>query len=512
MSSDRDKFIIRNTIYLYLRMFVTMAVSIYSSRVVLEVLGVRDYGIYNVVGGVVVILSFLNATMSGTTQRFLNFEMGKGDRLRLRNTFAAAWKIHLWLALIVLIAGETIGVWLVNHYLVIAPERLSEANLVFQYSLLGALAAVLVVPFNGALFANERFGVFAIVQLAMSFLKLGLVVALLYVATIDNLVCYAAGIAAIQCAMSLLTAVFCLKAFPECSLSVRTDKGYMKALIGYSSADLAGNTFYVTGIQGALVVINRVGGTVLNAAAGVTTTVSGALCQFGQSIIMAFRPQIISEYAAGNIDRMMQLMVSCSKYSLLLYSLFAIPVFAEMDYILHLWLTEVPPHSADFCRLVLVSSGEYFTVQTLNAGMHATGDILKFSICTGLTYVVNLPVMYLLMVWTGNVNWAYIVPIVQLMAVVAMTGTMLHNRVAPFSLGEYVRKGILLPGVVIVITGSACVFLGCIVPQSFHRLIITTLLSTVVLVGLSWTAVLTPAMRTEVVSVLKKKLGLRPKS
>lgn len=506
MTTEHDRRIARNTLFLYLRMFITMGVSIYTSRVILTVLGVEDYGIYNVVGGLVLMLGFMNATMSGTTQRFLNYEMGRREAGRLSETFAATWKIHCWLAAVLVIIGETLGLWLVNHYLVFAPERLYAANVVFQLSLVGAVLSVLAVPFSGAMFAHERMGIFAIIQLSASLAKLGIALLLVFVKDTDHLITFTALMVLVQLMQLVWFASYSVSRFSECGFSFKAPSSLVKKLLKYSGADLTGSTFCIVGTQGILVVINRIGGTVLNAAAGVATTVSGALNQFGQTIIMAFRPQIIAEYAAGNYPRMTTLMANCARYSVLLYGVFALPVFLEMDYILEIWLKVVPAHAASFCRIVLISSAIALCNQTLNAGMHATGDILKFSISTGATYMINLPIIYVLMKVTGNPDWAYLVPVAQLLFNFGLIEIMLHNRLRQFSPAVFFLRGLAAPSAMICAAGVVAWLVSTSITPGFLRLTVCCLLTTAVLCSGSWTFLLNAEMRTEVKTKILQKL------
>ncbi|MDE6334506.1 MAG: hypothetical protein K2L77_07660 [Muribaculaceae bacterium] len=507
MSRENDRRIARNTVFLYIRMLLTMGVSLYTSRVVLEVLGVADYGVYNVVGGLVVMLSFLNGTMSGATQRFMNFEMGRGVEGRLRETFASAWVIHVSIAAVLLVVGETAGLWFVNNILVIDETRMHAAYWTYQYSLFGSIFAVLLVPFNGAIFAHERMNVYAYITLLFTFLKLGVALLLLYVASADTLVTYSALILCVNIVNFLCYYIYCLRNFKECRMSFKAPVSQIKAMLVYSGSDLIGTACYTIENQGVLVILNRIGGTTLNAAGGLCMTVCSAVSQFGSSIVMAFRPQIIKQYAAGDYSYMQTLMVNCSKYAILLLSVFAIPVFVEMDYLLALWLKEVPDYTALFCRLALLMAVSQMTVYTLNAGIHATGKIFKFSAFTGLSYIVELPVMYILMRWTDNPAWAYIVPIFQMMFNVLLISVMLRDRMPEFAVRHFLISGYLSPVAVVLAVGSAVYYAAQVVPDSFLRVVVVGLISILLLLTISWTVLLTPRMRREVAEAIKKKLN-----
>ncbi|MDE6301638.1 MAG: hypothetical protein K2M19_07960 [Muribaculaceae bacterium] len=497
MSQATSRRIARNSLYLYLRMLVTLFVSLYTSRVMLQVLGVRDYGVYNVVGGMVVILSFLNGTMSGTTQRFLNFEMGRAAEGQLKRTFEAAFSIHLCVSAILFILGETVGLWFVNTQLVILPERIVAANWAYQFALLGGVCTIMQVPFTGAILAHEHMNAYAYINLAFTFLKLGVTVALLYIGAIDTLIIYAALIFAVTVLTTWLFARYCHTHFIECRMNFSWHKNEIKDMLRYSLSDLIGTTCYTVENQGVIVILNRIGGTILNAAGGLSVTVGNALFQFGTSIIMAFRPQIIQQYAAGNYTYMQTLLVNCSKFSILLMGMFAIPAFAEMDYLLNIWLTDVPPYTADFCRISLIALLSMLTLQTLNAAMHATGKIFIFSLITGLSYLLELPVMYYLMRQTGNPRWAYYVPIFQLSMCVFIVAGMFKYRLPQFKAWNFLINGYFAPWALVITLGYLITWFqkylcGQGFGESFVQLIVIGLLSVLSVCSIAW-LVLLPA-------------------
>lgn len=510
MSRTTSKRIARNSVYLYLRMLITLFVSLYTSRVMLQVLGVRDYGVYNVVGGMVVILSFLNGTMSGTTQRFLNYEMGRADEGRLPRTFEAAFVIHLCISGVLLLLGETIGLWYVNNRLVIEPERMIAANWTYQFTLIGGVCTIMQVPFSGAILAHEHMNAYAYINLIFTFLKLGVTVALLYIGEIDNLIIYAALIFAVTLFTTILFAWYCIRRFSECRLSIRWNKAEISDMTKYSLSDLFGTTCYTIENQGVIVILNKIGGTILNAAGGLSVTVGNSLFQFGTSIITAFRPQIIQQYACRNYEYMQTLLINCSRFSILLMGMFAIPAFAQMDYLLNLWLTVVPPYTIDFCRISLVALLSMLSLQTLNAAMHATGKILTFSIVTGISYLLELPIIYYLIRYSDNPRWAYYVPFFQLAICVFIVAGMFKYRLPEFRAWQYLLKGYLLPWALIISLG-ALIFL--LQPQlsawglhtGFLKLIVVGLLSVILVCAFSWLLVLPQEARNEVRAFISRK-------
>lgn len=505
-TNANEKRIARNTIFLYFRIFISICLSLYTSRVMLEVLGVRDYGVYNVVGGLVIILSFLNGTMSGATQRFLNFEMGRGMSGKLSETFAAAWVIHLVIAGIVFLLGESVGLWFVNNFLVIAPDRMIAANWVYQFSLIGGILTVLMVPFTGAVFAHEKMNVYAYISLGFSVMKLVVILLLLFVSAVDNLIIYAGLMMLVSAIHFLCFFIYGLKKFPECRLRLNAPKDTIKTMLRYSGSDLVGTSCYTIENQGVLVILNRVGGTALNAVGGLTATVTLTIAQFGSSLIMAFRPQIIKQYAARQYSVMQRLLVNCSRYAILLLALIAIPAFVEMDFILGVWLKEVPPFTAEFCRITLLASMSQMAVTTLACGIHATGKILSYSVITGLTYIVMLPIMYCLIIITGYPAWVYILPIIQLTINVVVIAVMLHNRVPEFRIWDFLSRGFLAPTVLTVICTTIAFLPTLNMHEGWCRFICVGLISTALLFASSWFLLFDNDVRQEIIEKIREKL------
>lgn len=507
MTATKDKVIARNTVFLYMRMILTLGIQLYTSRVVLDVLGVDDYGIYNVVGGLIVIMSFLNGAMSGATQRFLNFEMGLGEKGNLKLTFSSAMVIHLIIAGLLLLIGETVGLWFVNSYLNIDPSRMDAANWVYQFSLVSGVFTILTVPFNGAVFAHERMDAYAYITMIFTLLKLGIALLLIFVATADNLIVYAALVMLATIVQFLCFAIYSYINFSECRGRLTTSKTVAMNILKYSGSDIVGTTCYTVENQGVLVILNKFGGTALNAAAGLCVTVNVSLYQFGSSIVTAFIPQIVQQYAAKNYGRMNALMVNCSKFSILLFSLFSIPAFVEMDLVLDIWLKEVPPYTSLFCRLALLMSLSQVAVITIASGIHATGRILGFSVATGLFYLIELPIMYYLIKYTGNPAWAYIVSVIQMVGMVALEEFLLYRRMPEFAVARFAIDAYLKPVGLTLAVGAVTWVLASQMPEGFVRLALVCCFSSVVLISLAWKLILTAEMKKDVKELINKKFA-----
>ena len=405
--SSNNKRIAKNTMMLYIRMLLSTVVSLYTSRVVLQTLGVEDYGIYGVVGGVVAMFSFLNSTMAGATSRFLTFEMGKGDKERLKATFSSALIIHIGIALLVLILAETVGIWFLNNKLVIPEGRMEAAHWVLQFSVLGMIVGFTQVPYNAAIIAHEKMDVYAYVELIHVFLKLGIVY-LLWIGNFDKLILYAFLTLAVNVIVAMIYRIYCIRHYEESKFNAHLDKDISKNILSFSLYNLLGNLGVVVNTQGTNFVINMFFGVVYNAAASIGTTISGVVTGFASNIMTAFRPQITKSYAQDNIPEFQSLLSWAIKSILLIYSLIAIPVGFAIDEILSLWLVEVPVYADVFCQLLLISIFFETTRFIIIMGIHATGIVKLVSIFSGITFCLNPFIIYLLYSLNLPPAYAYI--------------------------------------------------------------------------------------------------------
>ena len=303
MPVENTKRLAKNTIALYFRMLLSMVVSLYTSRIVLNTLGVEDYGIYNVVGGVVAMFGFLNASMSGATARFLSFELGKGNFLRLKKTFSSALIIHIGIALIILIIAETLGLWFLNHKLVIPADRIDAAQWAYQFSILSTLITITQAPYNASIIAHEKMTIYAYVEILNVTLKL-LVVYLLVIGNFDKLILYSFFIFTVSTLIALIYRLYCIRHFNECRFHWIWDTSILKPMLSFSGWDLYGNMSVTVKQQGLNMLLNIFWGPLLNSANGVATSVQGAILGFSSNIITAAKPQIIKSYAESNIYRM----------------------------------------------------------------------------------------------------------------------------------------------------------------------------------------------------------------
>lgn len=391
--------IVKNTIFLYIRMAFVMFVNLFTSRIVLRSLGVVDYGLYNVVGGIVVMLSFLNSAAGGATSRFLTFALGSKDKeqYNYRNIFSSAFFIHVIIALIIVVLCETVGMWYVLKKMVIPDERRTAALWVYQISVVSCLVSFTQVPYNASIIANEKMNIYAFVGIFEVIAKL--VIAIIVSHTVfDRLVFYSILILAVTSLISIFYRFYCAHTFGDnCRLKYVKDKATFKMLLSYSGWDLIGNFGSVARSQGVNLILNLFCGPIVNAARAVTYQVEAALNSFTSNFQTAIRPVIIKNYAAGEIDMMLRLFYLTCKFSCLLYSLFAIPILFETDSILKLWLVEPPENSSLFLKIVIISYFFSSINSSIGIGVHATGDVKRLSIFAGSKVFIELPLIYILL-------------------------------------------------------------------------------------------------------------------
>lgn len=392
--SDNNKRIAKNTMLLYFRMMLTMVVSLYTSRVVLNTLGVEDYGIYNVVGGFVAMFSIFSGAMTTAVQRFISFEIGKGNKGDVRSLFSTVIIIHLILAIIIALFAESIGVWFLNNKMNFSPDRYYAANWVFQLSLLTFLVNVISVPYNAAIVAYEKMSAFAYISIIEVSLKL-IAVFLLVISPIDKLIMYAIFLAIIAITIRVIYGIYCNRKFKNCRCNWKWNKQCGKEVFSFVSWNLIGSFAGIAKEQGVNVCINVFFGATLNAARGIAVRVMSVLTSFVSNFQMAMNPQIVKLYAAGNKDEMFKLVFRGSKFSFMLLIILTIPVILEAPMILKLWLKNVPDFTVLFLRLSLIVALIDCLSNTLIASMHASGKVKEYQIVVGGISLLTLPMVYL---------------------------------------------------------------------------------------------------------------------
>lgn len=392
-TSQNNKRIAKNTLLLYVRMLLLMVISLYTSRVVLNALGVDDYGIYNVVGGIVVLLAFLNNAMAGSTQRFLNFEMGTQDSDALRRVFSTSIHIHVIVAFVVLILGETIGLWFLNTHMNIPELRITAANYVYQFSLITCVANFLSVPFNATIIAHERMSAFAYISILEGVLKLSVAIAVYY-APFDKLIFYGSLMLFVGLINNSCYATYAFRHFAECrGVSRRINKDKMREMLSFSGWTIFGNLGYILHTQGIAIIINMFFTVAVNAAQGIANQVNGVVQQFLSNFLLALNPQLVKSYASGDIEAMHKLIIRGCKFAFCLVAFFVVPLVIETPTILKTWLGIVPEYTIIFVRMVLLILLVNSLTGILSTSKGATGNIKIYQITLTTIGAFHLPLV-----------------------------------------------------------------------------------------------------------------------
>lgn len=447
-SIRNTKSIAKNTVFLYIRSIVVMAVGIYTSRVVLQTLGVEDYGVYNVIGGFVAMFSILSASLVNASQRFISFEMGK-DNPQMNRIFSGTISIHLLLALIVLVLFESFGLWFLNTQLNISADRMYAANWVFQCSVLTFCINLISVPYNASIIAHERMNVFAYISIYEAFAKLGIVY-LLYVTGYDKLIVYAILMLAIAVSLRLLYGFYCARHFEECKFHFVIDKPLFKEMMGFIGWNFFGSTAGILSTQGINILINLFFGVALNAARGLADQVNNAINTFVNNFMTAMNPQITKSYAAGDYDYMKSLMVRGAKYSAILYWMIALTFFIESDEILDIWLVEVPDYASVFLRLTIIYSIFKSLANPIYVGMLATGRIRNYQLIMGGLNISAFVLCYIFFVFGLGPEFGYISTIIIAIIQLFVRLKLISDIISGFPKKLFFQKAILRASYVIV--------------------------------------------------------------
>lgn len=390
---NKSKRLAKNTLLLTIRMIFLMLINLYTSRVLLNALGVEDYGIYNVVGGVVSMFSIISGSITAAITRFITFELGKGDKKRLGKVFSSAVIIQLFLALIVLLFIETIGLWFLNTKMLIPESRMVAANWVYQLSILTFVINLISVPYNAAIIAHEKMSAFAYIGLYEGIAKL-VIASVIVFSPIDTLVFYALLLCLLSISVRVIYTLYCKKHFEECLLSWSLDYSLAREMFGFAGWNFIGASSGILRDQGGNIVINMFCGPIANAARGIAYQVNAAVQGFLNSFTTAMHPQITKSYASGEKQYFMSLLYRGSKVSYLILFVISLPIILSTDFIINLWLGQNPEYTSSFVALVLILTMSESISTPLITAMLATGDIKKYQIIVGGLNMLNLPISY----------------------------------------------------------------------------------------------------------------------
>lgn len=450
MSNDNNKRLAKNTIFLYFRMAFLMCIGLYTSRVVLRTLGIADYGLYNLVGSIVIMFSFLNATLSTSTQRFLNIEIGKGNTNKLKEVFSNSLFLHIIIAAVILILAETIGLWYVENIAVIPPGRENAAFWVYQFSILATCIQIIQLPFMATIIAHESMNVYAYISIYEGIAKL-LIVYLIQVLDYDKLILYGLLILIVHISVALFYNIYCQKHFSEARFKISINKLLLKEMLGFSGWNLTGNFAFACNTQGLNIVLNLFFGTVVNAARGIAFQIQSLVTQFANNFQIAVKPQVIKYYAAGQLKEMEKLIINSAKYSAFMMIILIVPITVCIKELLMLWLGEYPPYTTVFVGIILLRCIVTTITNNILMVVHASGYLKNISICAGVLLLLVLPVSYLLLLLGLSPATVFIVDLIAAIGEAAIE-LYFMNKYIKFPVKEFCRKVYLKVFVILTIT------------------------------------------------------------
>ena len=409
-TTSNTKRIAKNTILLYFRQILILLVSLYTVRIVLKVLGAEDYGIYNVVAGVVTMFGFLSTAMATASQRYFAFDIGKQDFEHLKTTFSVTFQIYVLLALLIFSLAETIGLWFVVNKLVIPPERMTAAILIYQFGVVSFLLTLITTPYMASIIAHEKMNIYAYVSIVEAILKL-IIVFLLQILSFDKLVLYGLLLMVVSVINTTIYKVYCRKHYSECKFQLVKDKVLFKELISYSGWNLFGAAVGTAKNQLVNIAINLFCGPVVNAARGVAMSICNAANSFASNFSVALNPNIIKLYAADEKEKYLDFTFRGMRMVFLLLLFLACPLIFEMDDIVKLWLEKPPEHTAIFAKLSLIDVIICSISYTLGAAIQATGKIRNYQIVVGTLLLLNFPLSYVALKYGLSPQWTFYIAI-----------------------------------------------------------------------------------------------------
>ena len=487
MTTSNTQRIAKNTMMLYMRTLFTMFVSLYTSRVVLRTLGIMDYGVYNAVGSTVAMFSILSGSLSSAISRFITFELGSGNITKLKRIFSTAIIVQLILAMAIVLVAETIGLWFLNHKMVIPPDRLLAARWVYQFSIITFVVGLVSVPYNATIIAHEKMSTFAYIGIFEALAKLGVAFTVSSVRC-DRLILYGFLLMAIAVTVRLIYGAYCKRRFEECTCKFVYDKGLLKEMASFAGWNFIGASSAVLRDQGGNIILNLFGGAAVNAARGFAIQISSTIQNFVQNFMTALNPQITKSYANGNHKYMMSLIFRGARFSYYILLLLSLPVIINANYILELWLVDVPQHTTTFVQLVLIFALSESLANPLVTAMLATGRIRNYQLVVGGIQLLNLPVSYVMLRTGGVPEIVFIVAIAISIACEIARLYMLQGMIN-LSVREFLCKVYL--NVLLVTIASAFIpfYIARVLPENLISLIFSCILCfcctgiTVLLIG-----------------------------
>lgn len=455
---ENNKRIAKNTLLLYIRMLLTLCVSLYTSRIVLSALGVEDYGIYNVVGGVVSMFSIVSGSLSTSISRFITFELGTGNLEKLKKIFSTSVSIQIILCTIILLLAELIGVWFLNYKMNITYDRIHAANWVFQLSIITFILNLISVPYNAAIIAHEKMSAFAYISIIEVIFKL-IIAYLITISPIDQLIFYSILQAIVAFTLRAIYMTYCKKNFEECTFHYIFDRSLLKQMFSFAGWNFIGSISYLLKDQGVNIVLNIFCGPSVNASRAIAMQVNGAINGFVGNFITAINPQITKSYAERNMTYLNTLINKGTKFSFYLLLLMSIPIIANTKYILSVWLKEVPQYSVEFVQLILLLSLIDILYRPLLTAHLATGQIKKLQLYVGGLNMLILPAS-ILCLYIGMDPTSTIVISILFSAVTLIIRLILYSQIESFDIKMFCKDVVLRTFIVLIFLLAIIIFIN----------------------------------------------------
>ncbi|SFJ09215.1 Na+-driven multidrug efflux pump [Kaistella treverensis] len=470
MSSTKN--IAKNSLFLYLRMFLNMGVSLFTAGVVLNTLGITDYGTYNIVGGFVSLFGFLNGSMSQATQRFLSYDLGKKDKIQIKKTFSTTVTIHFLIGLLIVLLLETIGLWYINNKLNLPKHRMYAVNIVFQFSVLTSFFSIIQVPYNALISAHEKFNVYAYISFLEILFKL-IILYCLVIVQYDKLILYSSLLFISSFIIRMIYRIYCRKHLSESHYKYYFDSSYFKTMISFMGWNLFTNVAVVSKNQGVNLLLNAFYGTVINAAYGIAMQVQGIVLSFVSSFQNAVNPQIVKKYASGEISSSIKLMQQSAKFSFGLMLIIAFPILVSLENIFDIWLKHYPIQTLVFVKLTFINILIDTISNPLGFIVHASGKIKNYQIVLGILLFLNLPFSYLALKFL-NVPYTVFIISICITFIALLCRIFFLKNLINLNISEFYKE-VILP---IIFLATIIIFIYII--NSHLNIIITNKFSSII--------------------------------
>lgn len=501
--------IAKNTIFLYIRTIVILLVSLYTSRVILEALGVTDLGIYNVVGGIVTLVSSLQAAQTSATSRFITFELGKvgASDADLKRIFSICLTIHILLALLVLVFAESVGLVVINKFIEVPPERIFAANVVYQFSVVTLIAHLIRVPYGSVIIAHERMSIYAYVAVVEAVLLLALALGVKFFDG-DHLILYSFGVSFIALVLFAIYYFYVRYQFSSYKFKWIWDKKESLRVLSFSGWTLLGSTSDTIEQQGVSLLLNKFVGLVANTALGFANQVSVAVGKFVKNFSTAFNPQIIKYYSSDEKCKMFRLINRASKYSFMLCYVMALPLIANMDFVLSIWLKEVPQYTVEFCQLILACTIIDATTGVLNTSITASGKIKGFQIAISVSFLCDFLMALGLLLLHANPVLVFGVRIMMRGILNMLIEFYYCDRLLDFNLKNYIRE-VFFPIIITLLLTIPPIVIICKHTAGIVMFLLTCFAATSINSICLLYIIMTKTERTALIDTLKSKVGMR---